>query len=285
MKQAPTVPDKRRRPKHVAVIMDGNGRWAADRGLPRLEGHRRGADVVREITTYARELEIEYLTLYSFSAQNWRRPPLEVAGLMTLLHDYCVSELPTLMKNGIRLSIIGDLGRFPPRTRTAVQDTMDATHRNRHMTLTLALDYGGREELVKAARLLAADVKAGRIAPDAIDEKLLASRLDTSDMPDPDLVIRTSGEKRVSNFLLWQLAYSELHFTDVRWPDFSREDFARALVEYAGRDRRFGAVTSESVVGESEVGSSVVGASVIASSGAIASAVGGSVVLLTRAKG
>lgn len=244
MKQPLTVPEKNRRPKHVAVIMDGNGRWAADQGLARIEGHKRGADVVREITTYARELEIEYLTLYSFSAQNWRRPPLEVAGLMSLLHDYCVSELPTLMKNDIRLSIIGDLGRFPPRTRSAVQSTMDATHRNRKMTLTLALDYGGREELVKAMRLIAADVKAGRVSPDAVDEKLIAGKLDTSDMPDPDLVIRTSGEKRVSNFLLWQLAYAELHFTDVRWPEFSRADFAKALVEFATRDRRFGAITS-----------------------------------------
>ncbi len=242
MKQS--FPEKSRRPKHVAVIMDGNGRWAADRGLPRIEGHKRGADVVREITTYARELEIEYLTLYSFSAQNWRRPPLEVAGLMTLLHDYCNAELPTLMKNDIRLSVIGDLGRFPPRTRSAVQATMDATHRNRHMTLTLALDYGGREEIVKAARLIAADVKAGRLEPSAIDEELLAKSLDTCDMPDPDLVIRTSGEKRVSNFLLWQLAYAELCFTDVRWPDFSRADFDKALVDYASRDRRFGAVSS-----------------------------------------
>ena len=252
-------PEKSRRPKHVAVIMDGNGRWAADRGLPRLEGHKRGADVVREITTYARELEIEYLTLYSFSAQNWRRPPLEVAGLMSLLHDYCQAELPTLMKNDIRLSIIGDLGRFPPRTRSAVQATMDATHRNRHMTLTLALDYGGREEIVKAVRLIAADVKAGRLDPSAIDEDLVSDRLDTCDMPDPDLVIRTSGEKRVSNFLLWQLAYAELCFTDVRWPDFSRADSDKALVEYAARDRRFGAVSSadaQAAIGDpsSEIG-------------------------------
>ena len=248
MEQVIDVPEKSRRPKHVAVIMDGNGRWAADRGESRLEGHKRGADVVREITTYARELGIQYLTLYSFSAQNWRRPPLEVAGLMTLLHDYCAQELPTLMKNGIRLSVIGDLGRFPPRTRTAVLATMDATHRNRDMTLTLALDYGGREELVKAMRLIAADVKAGRVSPDAIDEELIAEHLDTGDMPDPDLVIRTSGEKRVSNFLLWQLAYAELHFTDVRWPDFSRADFAQALNEYALRERRFGATTAAPAV-------------------------------------
>jgi undecaprenyl diphosphate synthase len=244
MEQVIDVPEKKRRPKHVAVIMDGNGRWAESRGESRLVGHKRGADVVREITTYARELEIQYLTLYSFSAQNWRRPPLEVAGLMTLLHDYCQQELPTLMKNGIRLSVIGDLGRLPPRTRTAVLATMDATHRNRDMTLTLALDYGGREELVKAMRLIAADVKAGRVSPDTIDEEMVAAHLDTGDMPDPDLVIRTSGEKRVSNFLLWQLAYAELHFTDVRWPDFSRADFARALHEYAGRERRFGATTA-----------------------------------------
>lgn len=224
--------------------MDGNGRWALDRGMERIEGHRRGADVVREITTYARELGLQYLTLYSFSAQNWRRPPLEVAALMELLHDYCVSELPTLMKNDIRLSVIGDLSRFPPRTRAAVQSTMDETHRNRSMTLTLALDYGGREEIVKSVKLLVEDVVAGRLSANAINEDTLAARLDTGDMPDPDLVIRTSGEKRVSNFLLWQLAYAELMFTDVRWPDFDRAELARSLREFALRDRRFGATTS-----------------------------------------
>ncbi|MBC7792619.1 MAG: di-trans,poly-cis-decaprenylcistransferase, partial [Clostridia bacterium] len=154
------------------------------------------------------------------------------------------SELPTLMKNDIRLSVIGDLGRFPPRTRAAVQGAMDATHRNRHMTLTLALDYGGREELVKTVKRLVEDVTAGRLSASTITEETLSARLDTGDMPDPDLVIRTSGEKRVSNFLLWQLAYAELFFTDVRWPDFDRAELARALREFTLRDRRFGATTS-----------------------------------------
>jgi undecaprenyl diphosphate synthase len=239
-----TVPEKSARPRHVAIIMDGNGRWAVERGLARIEGHRRGADVVREITTFARELDISYLTLYSFSVQNWRRPPFEVAGLMQLLCDYCQTELPTLMKNDIRLAVIGDLSRLPPKTRTAVHHTMNQTGKNRSMTLTLALDYGGREEIVKAARRLAEDVASGRLAPSAVNEETLGERLDTADMPDPDLVIRTSGERRISNFLLWQMAYAELHFTEVRWPDFGRGDFATALRDYAGRERRFGAVSA-----------------------------------------
>jgi undecaprenyl diphosphate synthase len=240
-----TLPELARRPRHVAVIMDGNGRWATDRGLPRLEGHRRGADVVRDITTYARELEIRYLTLYSFSVQNWRRPHEEVSGLMLLLEDYCKKERPTLMKNAIRLATIGSLERLPASTRNAVQALMRETENNRAMTLTLALDYGGREEIVRAVQKLAKDVQDRRLTADAIDEEEIQARLDTAALPDPDLVIRTSGEERVSNFLLWQIAYAELYFTSVRWPDFGRDDFAQALAEYARRDRRFGGVTAQ----------------------------------------
>lgn len=232
-----------KRPRHVAIIMDGNGRWATDRGLPRLEGHRKGADVVRDVTTFARELEIPYLTLYSFSVQNWTRPVDEVAGLMLLLHDYCLRERDTLMKNGIRLNAIGNLGRLPEPTRGAVAALIDETSGNRGMTLTLALDYGGREELVTAVRRLAHDVKSKRLSPDAIDESAIGARLDTALLPDPDLVIRTSGELRLSNFLLWQIAYAELHFTPVRWPDFTRKDFIKALEDYSGRERRFGGVS------------------------------------------
>jgi len=241
----PSVPDKEHRPRHVAIIMDGNGRWASERGLSRLDGHRKGADVVRDITTYARELEISYLTLYSFSVQNWRRPPNEVAGLMELLLEYCHKERDTLMENEICLATIGDLSRLPDLTREALTALIEETADNRKMTLTLAIDYGGREEIVAAVRRLAHDVRQKRVHPDKIDETAIETRLDTALLPDPDLVIRTSGEKRVSNFLLWQIAYAEFVFTDVRWPDFDREHFAKALSEYSGRERRYGATGAQ----------------------------------------
>jgi undecaprenyl diphosphate synthase len=242
---AVSTPVREQRPKHVAIIMDGNGRWAQERGLERLEGHRKGADVVRDITTFARELQIPYLTLYSFSVQNWRRPPVEVAGLMELLEEYCQKERDTLMDNGISLATIGDLSKLPESTRSAVTNLIEETADNRAMTLTLAIDYGGREELVAAVRRLAHDVRQKRIAPDKIDETAIETRLDTALFPDPDLLIRTSGEMRLSNFLLWQVAYAELYFTDVRWPDFSRDDFTAALAEFAGRERRFGATSDQ----------------------------------------
>ena len=239
------LPDMARRPTHVAIIMDGNGRWATDRGLNRLEGHRKGADVVRDITTFARELEVPYLTLYSFSVQNWNRPPEEVAGLMALLEDYCRTERDTLMQNDIKLSTIGEMDRLPSATRVALTKLIEETADNRAMTLTLAIDYGGREEIVAAVRRLAIDVKNKRLSPDKVDATAIETRLDTALIPDPDLVIRTSGEKRLSNFLLWQVAYAELHFTNVRWPDFRRDDFAAALVDFASRERRFGGSSSE----------------------------------------
>ena len=227
-------------PGHVAIIMDGNGRWAKERGLPRIEGHRRGANVVRDITTYARELGIGTLTLYSFSRQNWRRPAFEITGLMALLADYCRSEHRTLMRNDIRLTTIGELSRLPMPTREALRWLTRQTKDNRSMTLCLAVDYGGREEIVAACRRAMHDLQAGSLPADEFDEAALAQRLDTATMPELDLLIRTSGELRVSNFMLWQLAYAEMHFADVRWPDFTRQHFRAALADYGQRQRRFG---------------------------------------------
>ncbi len=238
-----TLPELSLRPRHVAIIMDGNGRWATTQGFARIEGHRRGADVVRDITTYCCEIGVEYLTLYSFSVQNWQRPDNEVSGLMALLEDYCRDERDTLMENGVRLTTIGRTDRLPPSTLQAVTALCQETEQNTTLLLTLALDYGGREELVSTVQTLAAEVERGERRADSIDEAVIQRGLNTSTTPDPDLVIRTSGELRISNFLLWQIAYAELFFTDVYWPDFSRADFATALREYAGRQRRFGGIT------------------------------------------
>jgi undecaprenyl diphosphate synthase len=234
------LPDTSRRPKHVAIIMDGNGRWAAENKLARLQGHRRGADVVRDITTFARELGISYLTLYSFSRQNWRRPAEEVTGLMGLLEDYCAREVDTLMKHDIRLVTIGDRSRIPHSTRQALQTLTEQTRDNASMTLCLAVDYGGREEIVAAIKRMGRDLQAERLNLQDLDEAVVDSYLQTAAMPDPDLLIRTSGEMRISNFLLWQLAYAEMHFCAAYWPQFERRHFARALVDFAQRDRRFG---------------------------------------------
>lgn len=227
-------------PRHVAVIMDGNGRWAKNRGLPRIEGHRMGIRSVRAVVECAREIGISYLTLYAFSLENWGRPRSEVTTLMALLRRYLVQELPELDKHGIRLNVIGEVRHLPPRVRDVIDRTLAATARNRSMTLTLALSYAGRNEIVRAARKLAADAVAGKIDPDSLTDGDFAERLDTSGIPDPDLVIRTSGEIRVSNFLLWQSAYAEFVFTDVLWPDFGKHEFLAALDEYSRRNRRFG---------------------------------------------
>jgi len=211
--------------------------------LHRIEGHRQGANVVRDLTTYCRELEIGYLTLYSFSTENWRRPPLEVAGLMQLLEDYCAKERDTLMKHEIRLSLIGRSDRLPASTRQALESRIETTQYNNKMTLTLAIDYGSHEEIARAVtRLLAAHPELK-----TIESHQIAQYLDTASLPLPDVLIRTSGEQRVSNFLLWQIAYAELCFTNVRWPDFTRAEFMACLKEFAKRDRRFGAATSEQV--------------------------------------
>ncbi len=227
--------------------MDGNGRWAELRGLPRLAGHREGSSSVRAVTTVAREVGVKALTLYAFSSQNWLRPPTEVTGLMDLLREYLTGENRTILENGIRFETIGETDRLPGSVRDAIADVREASRGNTGMVLTLALSYGGREEIVRAAKLLAADAAAGRIRPDKIDEKALEARLWTgaAGLPDLDLCIRTSGELRVSNFLLWQIAYAEIVVRDELWPDFRQEQCLEALLEYRGRERRFGKTSSQ----------------------------------------
>ena len=244
---------ERETPRHVAIIMDGNGRWAQRRGLPRLEGHRRGADTVRDITTAARELGLKYLTLYSFSVQNWKRPAQEVKGLMDLLEEYCVGERDLLMKHDIRLNLIGRLSQLPDSTRKAFEELRDVTKDNGSMVLTLAIDYGGREELVEAAKTLGHAIAKGELSADDIDEKMFNDQLGTADIPDPDLMIRTSGEVRLSNFLLWQAAYTELLFTDVLWPDFDPQQFKDCMSDFNMRQRRFGA-TAEQIETTEKIG-------------------------------
>jgi undecaprenyl diphosphate synthase len=233
-------PDTSGPPRHIAIIMDGNGRWAQEQGMPRLEGHRAGAKVVRDITTYCRELGVRYLTLYAFSTENWGRPEDEVGGLMQLLHDYLVEEQPTLTKNQIELRTIGAVDKLPLFVRTMLGVVKEATKTMTGMRLTLALSYGGREEILRAVRSLAADVKKGSLKPDEIDAAALSSRLDSAGTPDPDLLIRTSGEMRVSNFMLWQIAYTELYITDVPWPAFTRAHLDDAIAAFGKRQRRFG---------------------------------------------
>ena len=227
-------------PRHVAVIMDGNGRWAESRGLPRLRGHEEGAESVRAISRACRELGVEALTLYSFSTENWKRPADEVAGLMGLLSRYLVEERREIMDNGIRLNAIGQLDRLPAPVRLALQELMRASRDNRGMVLTLALSYGGRAEIVDAARALAKKAAAGRLSADKIDEATFAAELGTAGLPDPDLLIRTSGELRISNFMLWQCAYAEIYVTPVRWPDFRRPQLEEAIAVFNQRERRFG---------------------------------------------
>jgi undecaprenyl diphosphate synthase len=227
-------------PRHVAIIMDGNGRWAKARGLPRAAGHRQGAEAARKVLRAAGEAGIECLTLYAFSSENWRRPEDEINDLMGLLRFYIGRELETLHKEGIRLRILGDHGAFSADTARMVDEAVARTAGNSRMTLAIALNYGSRLELAKAARTLAARVAAGEIAPEDIDEASVEGALDTAGLPPLDLLIRTSGEHRLSNFLLWQAAYSELLFVDTLWPDFDGESLGDALKAYAGRERRFG---------------------------------------------
>jgi len=233
-------------PDHVAIIMDGNGRWAAARGGARADGHREGAEAVRRVVRAAREIGIRHLTLYAFSAQNWERPAGEVAELMQLLLRFVLQERAELNARGIRLTTIGDETRLPVFVRGPLAALAEATRANRGMTLCLALSYGGRESIIRAAQRLARAAVDGRVNPEAIGEAQLTRALDTRALPPPDLVIRTSGEQRLSNFLLWEAAYAELYFTDVMWPDFGREHLEAALADYARRERRFGRV-AESV--------------------------------------
>ena len=228
-------------PTHVAIIMDGNGRWAQQRGLPRTAGHRRGADAARIAVRAAAEQGVRYLTLYGFSSENWKRPADEVEDLMGLLRFYLRSEIAELHKQGVRLRVIGDRSRLASDIVLLIEDAERLTTGNDNLTLIVALSYGSRAEIANAARQLAEDACAGRIRPYEIDESSLTSRLFTAGIPDPDLLIRTSGEQRISNFLLWQLAYTEFVFIDTLWPDFSEDDFVRAIKEYHGRDRRYGA--------------------------------------------
>ena len=232
--------DPARPPTHVAIIMDGNGRWAAKRGLPRLAGHSAGAKAVREAIAASIELGIGYLTLYSFSSENWSRPDDEVSGLMKLFVEVLERELTNLQKMNVRVRVIGRMDALPAATREAFERVEASTSDNSGLTLVVALNYGGRIELTEAARAIAARVAAGELAPADITEETVAEHLYTAGIPDPDLLIRTSGELRVSNFLLWQIAYSELWVTGTLWPDFGRTDLLRAVVDYQKRDRRFG---------------------------------------------
>jgi len=237
--------DSSKLPKHVAVIMDGNGRWAKQHGKPRVFGHRNGIKSVREISEAAAELGIQYLTLYAFSTENWSRPKLEVDALMLLLIQTVKKELKTLNDNSIKLNAIGDLQSLPSKTHQALLEGIEDTKHNDRMTLNLALNYSSRWEITNSVKEIAKDIKAGKIDAEDISDKLLESYLTTSGMPDPELMIRTSGEHRISNYLLWQLAYSELYFTDVFWPDFRKEHFYKALVDFQSRERRFGKISEQ----------------------------------------
>jgi undecaprenyl diphosphate synthase len=233
-------------PAHVAIIMDGNGRWAKARGLPRATGHRRGAEALRDLVSATIELGIPYLTVYAFSSEIWERPSAEVESLMGLLRRYLRGEIAELHKNGVRLRVIGERNRLPLDIVGQIEDAEALTTGNRQLTFVLALSYSGRREIVAAARRLAEAAAAGRLEPCAIDDGRFAAELFTGGIPDPDLVIRTSGEQRISNFLLWQSAYSELVFIDKHWPDFVKEDLAEAVREFQNRDPRYGvALVSE----------------------------------------
>ncbi|MBR0309482.1 MAG: isoprenyl transferase [Paludibacteraceae bacterium] len=241
---------KDRIPRHIAIIMDGNGRWAKKQGLARMFGHKQGVTTVHNITEAAAELGIGYLTLYAFSTENWNRPKEEVDALMTLLVDTIAKETPTLMKNNVRLLTIGDLERLPQTTREKFVGCIRQTAQNTGLNLVLALSYSSRWELIEAAKRIAAQVNAGTLDIDAINEATISDHLTTHGIPDPDLLIRTSGELRISNFLLWQIAYTELYFTDRLWPEFTVDDLYEAIIDYQHRERRFGK-TSEQVKRES----------------------------------
>ncbi len=237
--------DQQRLPRHIAIIMDGNGRWAQEKGQDRLYGHYHGVESVRDIVEGCAELGVGYLTLYAFSTENWDRPQYEVTGLMELLVETIRKETETLNKNNIKLHIIGDQSMLPEYAQKALQESHDITKNNTGLNLVMALSYSSRWELVHAVQQIAADVKAGKIDPDGITQDTLQSYLSTSAFPDPELMIRTSGEYRISNFLLYQLAYAELYFTNVRWPDFRKENLYEAILDYQSRERRFGKTSSQ----------------------------------------
>jgi len=231
-------------PKHVAIIMDGNGRWAKEKGKLRVFGHNKGVDSVRQVVEAAVEIGIPFLTLYAFSTENWNRPKFEVKALMEILVSAINKETKTLMKNGVKLNAIGDLKQLPDSCRKQLLKAMTQTANNTNCTLTLALSYSSRHEIVEATKKIAEKIQKGEMKIDDIDDELVSNNLETADIPDPELMIRTSGEKRISNFLLWQLAYSELYFVDKLWPDFAKNDLYEAVIAYQKRERRFG-LTSE----------------------------------------
>jgi len=240
---------KEKLPHHLAIIMDGNGRWAEKRSLDRVEGHRQGAESVRTIVRASREIGVPYLTLFAFSSENWNRPRPEVDALMILLKHYLSSELQEMLDRQIRLLAVGELSRLPKEVQTTLSDAMKKTAHGTGMTLTLALSYGGRDDILQAIRRLMSHCQDRSLTPQEITEELFSKFLWTANLPDPDLLIRTSGEMRISNFLLWQLAYAEIYFTPTLWPDFSKEEFIQALLSYQNRERRFG-LTSEQIRAE-----------------------------------
>ncbi|MEN8686739.1 MAG: isoprenyl transferase [Desulfuromonadales bacterium] len=238
-------------PNHLAIIMDGNGRWAEQRRLPRILGHRKGVETVQQVVDECLDLGIGFLTLYAFSSENWGRPRHEVDALMRLLGNFLEKELKQLQQHGIRLVAIGELDRLPQATFEILKNIIEKTQHNTKMVLNLALSYGSRNELTRAMQQIGRDIAEGKLPPDELSEEDIVARLDTHDIPDPDLLIRTSGEMRVSNFLLWQIAYTELYFTEALWPDFSRQELMQALQAYSRRQRRFG-LTSAQLDGSEE---------------------------------
>lgn len=250
--------DKSRLPRHVAVIMDGNGRWAKLRNKSRIEGHRRGKTSVRVIVEMSRKIGIPFLSLYAFSTENWLRPHDEVYALMGLLEHYLAAEQPKMMRYGIRLLAVGDRDRLPDTVRRTLERVIDLTRDNRRMTVVLALSYSGRDEIVRMVQQIGHEVREGKSDPHQIDEKMIAAHLDTPGVPDPDLLIRTSGELRLSNFYLWQIAYTELYVTPTLWPDFREQEYLQALMEFQRRRRRFGR-TDEQLTGAGGVSSKASG--------------------------
>lgn len=232
-------------PEHIAIIMDGNGRWAKKKGMLRALGHENGVDALRRIATAAAEVDVKYLTVYAFSSENWNRPKREVKALMSLLVSSLKKELKTLNDNDIRLQAIGETASLPTNCQNELAEVIDLTKDHKHMTLTLALSYGSREELSRAARELAQEVAEGKRTLESIDEEAMASKLYTAQMPDPDLLIRTSNEYRISNYMMWQIAYSELYFTPKLWPDFREDDLYEAILDYNNRERRFGKISEQ----------------------------------------
>ena len=227
-------------PRHVAIIMDGNGRWAKKRRLNRIRGHHKGTDAVRDVVRISREIGISWLTLYAFSEENWKRPRTEISALMDLLKQFLKNELAEMQENGIKLHAIGRTQKLPKKVRKTLFDTIEKTADNKGMVLTLALSYGGRQEILDSVREIASEIKKGGMTTDEITEEFIAGHLYTAGMPDPDLLIRTSGEYRISNFLLWQIAYTEIYITPTLWPDFGKDEYLTAIKDYQSRERRFG---------------------------------------------